>query len=264
MPRTPTPRLAPVLAFALAGAGCGLLPGEDDEPPPPPPTGSGPQDGTPTTPVPAGQVMITVVANSTPEGATVVGGGRPLGTTPLTAQVPVPAPTPGEVQTFSFTFTLDGYAPTTIDASPVNDTISITAGLAPATGDEEEGEEDDDGSSGEDGRVLTVRGRGGGAIFDHNTTRGTATVEEACTIDRLQVRLRGNHSYYGDLHIRLRGPGGQTYSLARGGRANPFRTHTVRRAAGRPAQGTWRLLVEDRLDQDSGRLSAWAMSIACR
>ena len=251
---------------------------EDDTPPPPPPTATapspeqgagGPSQGTAAQngqgAAPPGQVMVTVVANSTPPGASVTGGGRQLGTTPLQTQVPVPAPQPGEVQTFAFTFNLDGYQPATINASPVNDTISITAALAPAVQAQEVGGDsasDDEGGDDED--VLRVAGRGGGRIWDNHTTTGHATVSRSCVVDRLQVRLVGDHTYYGDLHITLRDPNGRTYSLARGGRRNPFRAHTVRRARGRQARGRWTLAIADRLRQDSGRLRRWGMAIRCR
>ncbi len=39
----------------------------------------------------------------------------------------MPAPTAGETQTFEFTFQLPGYQPTTVTASPVNNTINLNA-----------------------------------------------------------------------------------------------------------------------------------------
>lgn len=266
---------------SLAIVGCLLVAcggDDDDAPPPPPQTATAPVGGqqgqAPQGQAPQGQaggaapghVMVTVAANSTPPGATVTGGGRQLGTTPLTTQVPIPVAQPGEVQTFAFTFNLDGYQPATINAPPVNNTISITAALAPAVTAEEVGGDDGDGDGDGDegGDTLTVQGRGGGPIWDNHTTTGHATVGEACVIDRLRVRLVGTHTYFGDLHITLRDPNGHTYSLARGGRRNPFRTHTVRRASGRQARGRWTLSVADRLNQDSGILRNWGLSIRCR
>lgn len=266
-----------VILTALAGmsllpsAGCGIR--DDDDAPPPPTTATGPVvtgvppvNGQPPHVVaaPTGQVMVTVAANSSPPGAIVTGGGRQLGVTPLQTQVPVPAPVPGQVQTFSFTFELAGYQPATINASPVNNTISITAALAPAVQPQEVGTPtqpgDDDSEAGE----IHVPGRGGGPIYDNHTTTGTAEVAQACTIDRLRVRLNGSHTYYGDLHIRLRDPNGNSYSLASGGRNNPFRSHTVSRASGRQAQGRWTLSIDDRLAQDSGVLRGWSMNLRCR
>jgi hypothetical protein len=176
------------------------------------------------------------------------------------------------VQTFAFTFQLAGYQTATINASPVNNTISITAALAPNVvppvvepqpvgGDPgTEGTEEPGGG----GPELRVSGQGGGAIYDNHTTTGFAVVNEPCLIDRLSVTLNGHHSYFADLHIRLRDPQGNNYSIVRGGRANPFRSHTVRRAVGRQAQGRWTLEIEDRLQADSGNLNSWSMRLTCR
>jgi hypothetical protein len=257
-----------VLMTTLGIAACGG--DEDDTPPPPPPTGSAPFVSPPAQPPvaqPPGQVMVTVTANSTPPGATVTGGGRQLGITPFTTQVPVPAPAPGEVQTFAFTFELQGYQSATLTASPVNNTISITAALAPVVQPEVVSttvNADADGDGDEAGELRIV-GQGGGPIYDHHTTTGSAVVDRDCTIDRLRVRLNGTHTYFGDLYITLRDPNGNSYSLARGNRgSNPFRTHTVRRAEGRQARGRWTLAIEDRLAQDSGVLRAWSLSLRCR
>ncbi len=262
---TPPKLLSAALAALLVACG-----GDDDDTPPPPPpnTATAPIAGNTTAPTtnvvaPPGQVMLTVAANSNPPGAIVTGGGRQLGTTPLQTQVPIPAPQPGQVQTFAFTFELAGYQTATLNASPVNNTISITAALAPAVVPQQVGG-DPSGDEGDEAGDIQIPGRGGGAIWDNHTTTGFAVVEQPCTIDRLRVRLSGNHTYYGDLHITLRDPQDHSYSLASGGRANPFRTHTVSRAAGRQAQGRWTLAIADRMAQDSGNLRAWSMSIRCR
>ena len=253
----------------LLVAACGSS-DEDDAPPPPPQVASAP--AVPA--APPGQVMVTVAANSSPPGATVVGGGRNLGITPLSTEVPIPAPQPGQPPpTFAFTFALEGYQPATINAAPVNNTISITAALAPIVpaqavgGDPSAGGDpgdDDPGGGGGDRRTINPRGGGGGTNYDYHTTTGSASVAQDCVIQSLRLQLSGTHSYYGDLHISLRDPGGASYSIARGGRENPFRTHSVRRAAGRQARGTWQLAIEDRLREDSGILRGWSMTITCR
>ena len=238
---------------------------DDDTPPPPPQTVNTPfVNGQPAQPAaPPGQVMVTVNANSTPPGATVTGGNRQLGVTPLTTQVPIPAPQPGQTQTFAFVFSLDGYQPATINTTPSNNLISITAALAPLTQAVEVGGDDDPGPGG-GGREITVSGRGGGPIFDNHTTTGSAVVDESCVVDRLSVRLDGTHSYFQDLNITLRDPQGHSYTLQRGSRRNPFRSHVVRRAAGRQARGTWNLAIADTLAQDSGTLRSWRLSMTCR
>jgi hypothetical protein len=246
-------------------AACGES--EDDTPPPPPQTVNTPfVNGQPTgQPVaPPGQVMVTVNANSNPPGATVTGGNRQLGVTPLTTQVPIPAPQPGQTQTFAFVFSLDGYQPATINTSPMNNVISITAALAPATQAVEVGGEGEGDTGAGGGREVTANGRGGGPIFDNHTTTGTAVVDESCVVDRLTVRLEGTHSYFQDLRITLRDPQGHSYTIQRSSRRNPFRSHVVRRASGRQARGTWNLAIADTLAQDSGVLRSWRLSMTCR
>ncbi|MCA9610373.1 MAG: hypothetical protein KC619_32480 [Myxococcales bacterium] len=101
-----------------------LMCGSDEEDTPPPPSPA-------ADPAPADSV-VTVTATSVPPGAAVTGGGRPLGTTPLTTQVPIPAPEPGQPPaTFAFDFALAGYQPTTIQATPLNGVISLSVALAP-------------------------------------------------------------------------------------------------------------------------------------
>ena len=246
-----------VLLFVPA---CG---GDDDDEPPPPQIEAEPAEPQ----APPGQVMVTVAANSTPPGASVVGGGRQLGVTPFQTEVPIPAPAPGQpAQSFAFTFSLAGYQPATINAAPVNNTISLTAALAPAVPPEVVAAAGGDVAPSGDGAggEVRVRGRGGGPIYDNHTTTGTAVVNRPCVIDSLSVSLSGTHSYFGDLHITLQDPNGNNYSLARGGRRNPFRRHRVRRASGRQARGTWRLSIADRLAQDSGILRSWSLSMTCR
>lgn len=108
-----------ILVVSIALVACG---GDgDDEPPAPPPTAA---------PAPLGS-MVTVHASSSPPGATVTGGGRVLGVTPLTTQVPVPAAEPEQVNVFPFVFRLPEYRPATINASPINGQIFVMATLAP-------------------------------------------------------------------------------------------------------------------------------------
>jgi hypothetical protein len=241
---------------------------DDDDRPPPPrnPTTTNSQNVVTPPPGPPGQVMVTVVANSTPQGATVTGGGRLLGTTPLSTQVPVPAPTPGQQQTFAFTFAMPNYQPATINASPVNNMITITAALAPMTMavNNQINPVPVPVGGGAGGRVINVNGRGGGPITDNHTTTGTATVTDQCVISALSVRIVGTHTYFSDLAVSLRGPDGERYGLQNHTRANPFRTHNVRRAAGHSAAGEWTLSIADTVGQDSGALRDWGMTINCQ
>ena len=252
------------------GVGTSLFRCAQDEPPPPPPapvgvgaaaaTGKSPAGGTNVTDA----IEITVSAQSTPSGATVTGGGRLLGTTPFTTRVPIPATPPGQpAPSFDFVFAKDGFQSATLQATPVNGQIAITAALAPQATDEDSDKTTPTESAGQGG-PLEVTGRGGGAIRDHQVTTATATVDQPCVVEDLRVTVLGNHSYHQDLVVTLRSPSGQTYTLHRRRPNNPFRRHRVRRARGREAQGSWRLAVRDTLDQDTGRLTGFRLRLVCR
>ena len=251
--RFSTAALALALLARAVRAACS---GGGGAPPPPPPQGGAPQQFQ----APPGQQLITVAASSVPAGATVTGGGRMLGQTPFTTQVPIPAPRPGETQTFQFTFQLPGYQPATLSASPINNTITLNTTLAPmmaAVGPTP-------GAATPSGPSFTVRGPAGGAIRDHRVTTSAARVEHHCMIDELTVDIDGSHTYFGDLVVSLRGPDGTSYQLQSRASRNPFRSYTVRRAAGRPTAGVWTLSISDQAGADSGRLSGWTMAVRCR
>jgi hypothetical protein len=247
-----------LVAVAVLLAGCGLtdLLGGDDAPPPPPPANAA-VTPVPVAPTQPGLVMVTVSASSNPPGAEVTGGGRPLGVTPLSTQVPVPAPPPGQpAQTFDFVFSKQGFESTTIQAAPVNGVINITAALAPTGGVPTGG----DGA----GRVLEITGTGGGAIPDRGSASATATVEEDCVIDSVAVIVGGSHSYNRDLVVRLTPPEGGALTLQNQQTRNPFRTYRPRTLEGRQARGEWTLRINDELDEDSGRLRRFALRIECK
>lgn len=268
-PKIPLIPLIGLLALIALALACG---GSGSTPPPPPPqgqtvVGTAPQAEVPAV-APPGQVLVTVAASSTPQGAVVTGGGRMLGRTPFTTQVPIPAATGGQTQTFQFTFQLPGYQPATISASPINNTITLNAALAPmvvGTGavDPTTGATTG-GTGGATGASITARGTGGGRIVDMSTTTSTARVAESCTIGTLAVDVDGTHSYFSDLVVSLRGPDGTNYQLQSHAGRNPFRSHTVRRAAGRPSAGEWTVSVADTVRADSGQLRGFTLSITCQ
>ncbi len=231
---------------------------QDEPPPPPPPTSGGPQaaGGGGAT------VQITVTATSNPPGALVNGGGRQLGVTPLTTQVPIPVTPPGAAApSFDFVFTKEGYQSTTLQAAPVNGQIAITAALAPLSAAPTTPTSVGGSAA---GQTLEVVGTGGGRIRDMRTTTATATVTQACVIKELTVTLNGSHSYMSDLVVRLRAPSGEDFTLQSRRSSNPFRRHVVRRAQGQQAQGEWRVSVRDTVAQDFGRLTGFRMNVECQ
>lgn len=270
--RSTTTRLRALLTgLSLVIAACS---GGEPAPIPTPPA-------TPTPPaIPAGMVMVTVSAASTPAGATVTGGGSLLGTTPFVTQVPVPAPTAGVTQTFEFTFLLPGYTATSVTASPVNNTINLNAVMAPivaaappgglgvtppgTTGTLPPGTVLPPGVGGPPpGTHFTVRGGGGGRIFDNHTTTATADVGASCRIGALRVDIDGSHTYHSDLIVRLSSPSGETFTLQNHARRNPFRSHTVTRARGSMTNGRWTLSIEDNVGADTGNLAGFSLDITC-
>lgn len=270
-------RQLPILVVVLAlGCGGGEAPTTAATPPPGTPPVATPPGTPPGTPaVPPGTVMVTVSAASTPPGATVTGGGTLLGTTPFVTGVPVPAPTPGVAQTFEFTFQFPGYNPTTITASPTNGTITLNAVLAPAgvaavppgtPPGTPPGLAVIPGATGvgpPPGTHISFRGSGGGRIYDYHTTTATVDVPVTCRIRDLDVDIDGSHTFNSDLEVRLTGPDGTTFSLQSHNRRNPFRTHSVRRAAGHMSNGRWLLSIEDSVGADSGNLGGFSIDITC-
>lgn len=201
---------------------------------------------------PPGQVMVTVTASSTPTGASVTGGGRLLGQTPLSVQVPVPAPTAGQAQQFEFTFQLPGYRALNTQATVTNGTITLNPTL------------ERDGPA-----FVNIEGLGAGPIRDMGELRGVANIVDKCPITSMQVTLEGTHTFDNDLEITLRGPDRTVYPLhgsrrGRGGGTSAFRQYTLDRAVGHQAFGAWELLIRDRVPRDTGTLRRWAMAIQCR
>jgi len=68
------------------------------------------------------------------------------------------------------------------------------------------------------------------------------------------------HTFIGDLIVNLVAPDGSTYLLhnrAGGGTDNLNQTYTVNQ----PANGTWRLRVQDAAFADEGRIDSWTLSL---
>jgi aminopeptidase S len=71
------------------------------------------------------------------------------------------------------------------------------------------------------------------------------------------------HTYVGDLHVTLIAPDGSTYLLhnrAGGSADNIDRTYTVDLSS-EPANGTWKLRVQDAAAADVGRIDSWTIDL---
>ncbi len=116
-------------------------------------------------------------------------------------------------------------------------------------------------------------GTGGGASFFENTTdyaiNDNATIESPIAVSgrsgnapsNLQVGVTIYHTYRGDLRVDLVAPDGSVYTLHNrsGGSAdNLIGTYTVN-ASSEPANGSWKLRVNDNANQDTGTLDTWSL-----
>jgi subtilisin family serine protease/subtilisin-like proprotein convertase family protein len=124
-------------------------------------------------------------------------------------------------------------------------------------------------------------------ILDFHTTTSTLNVSQNLDISKLTVNVNINHTWDGDLYIRLRGPDGTTIVLynRRGGSGHNIRATFDETAAtqigagkapyngsfhpeqalaafnGKSAQGAWQLIVQDKAAGDEGTLLSWSLSI---
>ncbi len=127
------------------------------------------------------------------------------------------------------------------------------------------------------------------AIRDYRTTVSTITVGQDLTIADLNVTLKVNHTFDGDLYVYLRGPDGSRVGLIRfrGGSGDHFSNTTLDDEAataigsgrapfsgsfrpetplsafdGKNARGTWTLYVYDASRYDTGTLLSWSLTVA--
>jgi subtilisin family serine protease/subtilisin-like proprotein convertase family protein len=125
------------------------------------------------------------------------------------------------------------------------------------------------------------------AIRDFHTTTSTINVGQDLTIGKLAVNVNINHTWVGDLVVKLRGPDGTTVTLfnRRGGSGHNIHTTFDDAAAtpvgttvapftgsvrpeqalstfvGKDARGPWQLIVQDRAAGDEGTLIGWSFSM---
>jgi subtilisin family serine protease/subtilisin-like proprotein convertase family protein len=124
-------------------------------------------------------------------------------------------------------------------------------------------------------------------IQDFHTTTSTLNVAQALNISKLTLSININHTWDGDLYIRLRGPDGTTIVLynRRGGSGHNIRATFDDTAAtpigagkapftgsfrperalsaftGKNAKGAWQLIVQDKAAGDQGTLLNWSLTI---
>jgi aminopeptidase S len=102
-------------------------------------------------------------------------------------------------------------------------------------------------------------------IPDLSTVESPITIAgctgNASTTATVEVHLQ--HTYIGDLVVTLIAPDGSTYPLhnrAGGGTDNLDHTYTLNLSS-EPANGTWRLRVQDAASADVGRIDSWTLNL---
>lgn len=96
---------------------------------------------------------------------------------------------------------------------------------------------------------------------------GTITIPGSETIDTLTVSVNIQHTYRSDLRVELVSPTGISVMLYDGvGKDDSSDNLIISRDVseelqGRPAKGTWQLLVGDYVENDGGTLVSWGLSL---
>ncbi len=112
---------------------------------------------------------------------------------------------------------------------------------------------------------VVVDGAGDLAIPDNSSSGATGRldVDPHITVAGVQLELDIEHTYIGDLEVRLEhGLVSRTVHSNTGGSRNNIRTTlNVPGFAGLDAHGEWRLVVVDNADEDAGTLRSWRLTI---
>ncbi|MFE2753594.1 proprotein convertase P-domain-containing protein [Actinosynnema sp. NPDC059335] len=98
----------------------------------------------------------------------------------------------------------------------------------------------------------------GAAVYSDVTVSGVAGNAPST----LKVGVEIRHSWSGDVVIDLVAPDGSTYRLKSASSSSApdvVATYTVN-ASSEPANGTWRLKVQDVYRQDTGYVDAWRLT----
>jgi hypothetical protein len=107
------------------------------------------------------------------------------------------------------------------------------------------------------------------AIPDNDSTGITSTIEvggDALNAREIEVRVEVEHTWRGDLAIRLTSPSGETHDVRvfnSGDSGDGFNDvfEVTGFDTGADARGTWTLKVADRAGQDTGNLVSWSLGI---
>ncbi|MCS6884289.1 MAG: proprotein convertase P-domain-containing protein [Acidobacteriota bacterium] len=114
-------------------------------------------------------------------------------------------------------------------------------------------------------RTVGLTATPNAAIRDHQVTTSKITINDDLTVQGVKVDVNIDHTYIGDLVVKLRSPEGKEVTLRNqsGGRGSGTLQFSASPADfnGISSKGDWTLIVEDREAQDVGTLKSWSLSV---
>lgn len=112
--------------------------------------------------------------------------------------------------------------------------------------------------------AIRASTRPNAAIEDNQTVSSHLELSGSGTVDKLKVDLDLEHTWRGDLVVKLTSPSGKSAVLSNreGGSADDLKgSFELSDFAGEPVQGQWTLTVEDKASRDTGVLKGWGLEI---
>ncbi len=104
------------------------------------------------------------------------------------------------------------------------------------------------------------------AILDNKTVTSTINITDDGQADSIKLNLDINHTYRGDLVVKLTSPSGKvaTISNKAGGSADNLKLSNLDLSTifpGESIKGSWKLSVQDTATQDTGTFNSWGLNI---
>ena len=118
--------------------------------------------------------------------------------------------------------------------------------------------------------TLSKENRINSIIPDQSSLSDTIYIHRGGTIQQLKVSVGINHSFIGDISIKLLSPSGTEVILRNreGGSTNNldvvFEDGPLAALKGESTQGPWILTVQDHAAQDDGTLDFWGIDLNCK
>jgi len=112
--------------------------------------------------------------------------------------------------------------------------------------------------------VITGTASPNAAVKDLATTTSKINIDQDIDIENLNLNLDLQHTYRGDLVVKLTSPSGKTVTISdrQGGSADNIKGNfDLSQFAGEKTKGEWTLTVEDKARVDQGTLKTWGLEI---